>query len=339
MSRITKAKAVVLAGTVAATALVAGQASAANSTTHALTGASPAVVATTGGSNITLTGRGFTANSTVAFSGGTCTGGGTVVPFGSSSTQLVVTPPTSCTNGDKPSITVTFVDNSNQLSTPLTNKVTFVTPVAGTASFGSTTTGPAGTAFTVTGLTSVPLTGASATLGGVPVANFKALSTSSISGKVPAGLAPGAHDLVITSNRVPSAGFSGFTVLSSIRVSPSVWVKGTTAPQVRIEGNGFKPLASGNATPTVKFCGVPAATVETTGTKAYTDKVIYATPPTFSSAAAGTPSALGGVHATDGGVCAVTVEIDSNGTTADGGGQVNHVNVLTSTSTFTYAAY
>lgn len=351
MSRSTAVKATLAAAALVGAGLAAAPAHA--TATPTVTKVGPSKTALAVAAPVTIKGTNF--DSTIAKvqfgSAAACASTTFVV---TSSTSLVVTAPTdsSCTAGFKD---VTLLDSSGASLASLTatadgkNTVKFVAPVVTSGASFTTSTGVAGSTIAVTGLTNLPLSGVAATLGGKPISGLKQVGTGGFTGKVPA-LAPGDYPVVVKADGVSSAASTAvYTVLSTIKVSPNIYLKSATAaPEIKITGLGFKPaLTTGtNTTPTVTVCGV-AATVSTDAKKAYTDSTLYATVPSFTAAAGG--SSDGKVDATDGGACIVKVTVDVNGSVADVVAdssatppvlaQVNAASVVTGSAGFVYAAY
>lgn len=323
MSRkTTAAKAIFVATALGASALGMSPALAAGET---VTSVGPAVVATNQAATIVIKGTNFGSNvETVQF--GTCTA---VTPIVVDATTMYATKAAACATAGKQTVTLDLTTGSNVVFNPTDAKktVTFVAPVAGTVNFNGKTTGVAGSPLNVTGLTGLAATGVSATLGGKPVASFK-LKTGGFTGKVPAGVVPGAADLVVRSGGVDSAAFTGFTVKQAIKVTPASAPVGTPG-EITITGAGLKPASP--ATVAVTVCGVAATPVAPTVKKPYTDGRLTVTVP-------GATSTLG-LTAADGGACNVVVTTDINGSATDAEGQVNLVSVRTAGSTFTYAAH
>lgn len=349
MSRkTTTLKAVVVAAAVAGAAFGIAPAQAADSTGMTITKVGPGKIAVGVATPVSVAGKGF--NSTITkiqfTSAAACASTNVVV---ASATLLYVTSPTdaSCVAGLVTSLTLFAGADKLNASWTGTDKtsITWVTPVDVSGTLVSApSTGIAGTEITITGLASVPTDKAvTATLGGKALQGVKALSASSIKGKVPAGLAPGVADLVVTANGVSSAAkASGFTSALTAKVSPNIFVKGATAPVLKVEGLGFKPNAASLVSATV--CGVTAAIASAPGgtgasaVKAATNTALYLTAPTFAAASAG--SSGGRVDSTNGGVCVVEVLVDTDGDGSGTGKTADDVaSVVTATSGIVYAAY
>ncbi len=211
-----------------------------------------------------------------------------------------------------------------------TTGITFVAPVDTSTMTFTGTKGIAGTKFKITSA-AFP-TGATATLGGKPL-TLGVYGSGGYATAVPAGLAPGQHPVVVTSETVKSLpSTSTFEVLQAIRTAP-VSAPLATPGELVITGLGLKPAAP--ATVSVTVCGADGTLPAATALKPQTDAKIYVTAPT----AAAVETAGRADFATTGGACDVKVTTDVNGATADGVGQVNPVSVLTAGSTFTYTAY
>lgn len=250
-----------------------------------------------------------------------CTAGVQVVKLyvGGASGTLVATGPSLATS------TVTFADP------PVLATTDPVVPATASILGGNVATATVTTALPATSTVQVVI-GGKATPGKVSTTDG-----TKIVFKVPTGR-PGKASIKVLANGFSSALLAAthanaFTYESALKTTPNVWVKDRVAPLVKIDGLNFKPVvASGttNSTPTVTFCGVEG-TVTTTGTKAYTDKVIYVTPPAWSST-----FPTNTVSATDGGVCTVKVSVDEDGT---GTATTVTESVVTAGSSFTYAAY
>lgn len=353
MSRKTlAAKAVVVAGAVAATTLFVGNASAEVVT---VTKAAPGKVALGVSTPVAIAGTGFT--SAIA-----------KVQFGADpdcvTNGVVITSPTllwtnSATHADcvAGAQTIKLLKSDDSVvatlaSTVASKTVTFVAPAGVSAAAVDHSTGVAGTRLTFTGLTGLAAPALSATLGGKALGSVKWVSASSFTGVVPAGLPAGDAPLVVTSGGVVSEEKAGlFTSKLAIKVSPNVFQAGTTAPAVKIEGTGLKP--SSTAAVTVTVCGVPATVASAAGgtgaqaVKAPTANALYVTAPSFTAAAAGTTD--GKVDATGGGVCIVRVTVDpehdTTSTTDDDGVTTrthdsdDYTSVVTATAGLVYAAY
>ncbi|MCW2606003.1 MAG: hypothetical protein JWO60_696 [Frankiales bacterium] len=366
MSRKTlTAKAVVVAGAVAATTLFAG--GTANAATPVVTKVGPALAGTTVGLPMVVTGTGFSDDIKKvvwAATDGTLTCASTALVVVSSTTLYAVKPTSGCAAGLQ---RVELHDNTTpaasgtQLGTDFvgTSKttVTFVTPAGVSSALAAPTTGVAGTPLTFTGLTGLVATGLSATLGGKPLASVKYVSASSFTAVAPGGINNGDAALQVTSGGVVSDLKAGiFSFKPTLTVAPAFAPKGTPG-DILITGLGLKPASP--ATVAVTVCGVTATPVTPTTAKPYTDTKLWVTAP--SAAAIQTAQGGSSAFATDGGACTVKVVVDVNGATADVAGsaavvddpattsvdetaaavpaQVNPTSVVTKTSTFTYTAY
>jgi hypothetical protein len=309
----------VLALTVGAASLVGlSSASAAPPVAYAVTGVSPAYVEADvdDAFGITLTGKGFTRKTKVTFS--KCEGPvTTVAPSTVTATKLVVKPP-KCEAGvqditvSEGSATSTLSGRLTFLATPKvspgTDDVGAVAPAAGPWS--------GGTLASLDLVDPLPAKAAVQVLftsdGVTKAVAGRAVSPKRVSFKVPPGLPGGKPDIAVGVFGILSEPVKGaFTYVSTVRTSPAVWVKGTPAPAVKVDGAGFTKDA------VVKICGVDAPL---STTKPATAKSLVVTPPAWSAVE-------DDVDPDKGGVCAVQVTV----------GTV--VSALTAGSTFTYAAY
>lgn len=359
LTKTTAASAVAVA--VVATSLFAGTASAAGVTA---TKAAPGKAALGVATPVAIAGTGFSnAVAKVQFGADAdCVSSGPVI---TSATLLWVTSPThaDCVAGAQ---TVKLLKSDDTVLATLTptangsNTVTFVAPAGVSSAAVDKSSGVAGTKVTFTGLTGLVASGLSATLGGKPVGAVKFLSATSFSGVVPAGLAPGDAPLQVRNAGVLSAEKTGlFTSKLAVKVTPNLFTAGATAPYVKVEGVGFKPV--GTAKQYVSFCGVQApvltAAVAGTQVKAPTDTALWVQAPTFALASAGTVDGkVSGTSGADGGLCAVKVTVDPLGTdtlattttalaVTEGEAVANtpdtddYSSVMTATSGFVYAAF
>jgi len=315
----------VLALTVGAASLVGlSQASAAPPApvTFAVTGVSPAYVEAGVGDafGVTLTGKGFTRDTRVDFSG--CDGV-PVPPATVTATKLVVRPP-NCAAGVK-DITISKTVGGATVTAPaLKGKLTFlaqptiapgtapataVTPGTGSWSGGATASLrvaadlPAKSAvqvlFTTDGVTRAV------------AAKPDAVDARKVSFKVPPGVPGGTPRIAVSVFGILSAPLDAqFRYVSTIKTSPAVWVKDAARPTLKVDGAGF------TASSTVTVCGLAAPLAEG---KAPTAKSLQVTPPEWSALPAGAQAS--------GTVCTVQVTTGSE------------VSTTTAGSTFTYAAY
>lgn len=319
----------VLAVAVGATSLVGlTHASAAPpaAATYAVTGVSPAYAeaGVDDAFGITLTGKGFTRKTRVRFSA--CDKDvPAVAPTSVTATKLVVKPP-NCAPGVQ-NIVVTEGTATTPTST-LTGRFTFLakpeiavpTAVSGAEPVRAVApgTGPwsGGTAASLELVDDLPAKAAVQVLftsGGVTKAVAgKATSGKRIAFKVPAGVPGVEPDIAVSVFGILSEPVEDqFLHVSTIKVSPAVWVKGAPAPSVKIDGAGFTQDAK------VTICGQDAPFA---AGKAPTAKTLVVTPPAW---AAVTPA----VDPVAGGVCTVQVTVGSV------------VSAITAGSTFTYAAF
>jgi len=326
------AKAVVLAGAVAASAMLTGSASAATPT---VTKAGPAKAATNVAQTIAITGKDFDATIKAVVFDGTadCTASSIVLV---SATLLYATTPTSgCANGVQkielhndatPAATTQigtdFAPSNNA------NTVTFVAPVKatgvknGTGAASATNKGDGlaagGTVVNVLHEAVSPVTTPiKATIGGktVPV---KRVDDTHFTTTVPAGT-PGDADVVLTANGVSGAAYAGFTYKQGLKVTPNFGLaSGTT--EVKVTGVGFKPTPAA-ATFKVEVCGDDrtSAVLTSPAAKVRTDKQFFVLLPSDTA-----------------GACDVVVTTDLDGSGSD---HAEVASVVTKDSTFTYTAY
>ncbi len=340
MSRKNTAKALVLAG--ALTGSVVGLGGPAHAVDPVITSAGPAKVSTTADATITIKGTDFTPNAkSVVFypktASATYTCQGT--PIVVSSTLMYVTKPASgCADGvqkvELHNVASPSADTSRigQAFNPtlVSSTTTFATPT--TVSGISPTTGSSfgGTTVTVTLASTTSSSPITATLGGRPLSSIKVLSATTFSGVTPAGTAPGAADLVVTTNGVPTAAFAGFSYKQALKVTPAAAPVANPA-EIVLTGVGLKP--SSPATVDVTVCGASATKITNNTLKAYTDTKLYVTAPT--AAAINSARSISDFQTT-GGACDVKVSVDLDGS---GSTHAPVSSVLTAGSTFTYAAY
>ncbi len=217
---------------------------------HTVASISPSSGTIAGGTNVTISGSGFTAGATVSI-GGTAATNVTVT----SGTTITCTTPAGSAGARDVSVT-----ESSQTVT-LSNAFTYVAPAPTVASISpSTGTTAGGTSVTITGTnfvngaTTVTIGGASAT--GVSVASASSLTCTS-----PAGAA-GARNVVVTVSGQSATLTNGFTYVAPAptisSISPS---SGTTAggTSVTISGTGFSVGA------TVTIGGASATSVTVLG--------------------------------------------------------------------------
>lgn len=291
--KLTAAKAAVLAGAVVASTLSVTAAHAADAT---FTKVAPNAPVKNGVAQlVTITGTGLTsAVKRVEFSTGSadpCVGTDLVVVSATKAT--VKLPTTGCTAGAQTVRAWSALEAGTKLAEVVT-KLTLVDPVGTADAVVSPASGVAGTAITVTGLVGLPATGFTAWLGGKPVTGLKRVSATSFTGKAGAGVKPSRASLVVKTGAIESAAkANAFTFLPVIKVTPSVWVKGATAPVLKIEN--FAVVSSASVVK-VTVCGVTATK---SATKASTATVLYYDAPSWD--AIGKP---------DGTACVVKVSAD-----------------------------
>lgn len=332
MSRKTTTKALVVAAALAGAAFGVAPAEAVSTT---ITAVGPVKAGTTVATVITIKGTGFgddIEKASFKGSGDACTAD---VILASATLLYAKKPASGCSEGKQVVKLLDGSDTPKELATfePSDAKktVTFAAPqdiksleaVKSGASVGGLHLGGTEIKVTVDTTTLSPV-GLTATLGGKPITGIKvATDNKSFTGKAPAGT-PGTAALVVTSDGVASkpftaAGDAAWTYVRNVKISPTSMVKGNTAPVVKVESTGLKPAGEG-ATVKVLFGTVEATEITTGLGKPRTDSTMFVTAPEF-------PENAGPVT--------VFVEVDP-----DGAGDKPAVkSAVSSTSTFTYAAY
>jgi hypothetical protein len=218
-----------------------------SSTTLSVSGASPISGPSSGGTAVTLTGKGFQAGATVRFGGSPST-----AVTVASSTQIRATSPA----GSAGTVSIT-VTNPNTQSASLASGFTYTSPttlsVSGASPAQGSTSG--GTVVTLTGKGFQA--GATVRFGGSPSTAVTVASSTQINAMSPAGSA-GSVSITVTNPDTQSASLaSGFTyssapAVSSISPNSGPVTGGTT---VKIFGSGFQSGAS------VAFGGIDATSV------------------------------------------------------------------------------
>ncbi len=244
------------------------------------------------GTQVTITGTGFTGASTVAFNGTSAPG--FVVD---SSTQIHVNVPAGATTGPiavtSPAGTGTSAASFTVLDTPV---VTSFTP----------TSGPVGTAVTVNG---TGFTGASLVTFNGTSASFLEVSDAELTATVPTGATSGPIAVTTAAGTGTSAG--SFTVVLAPVVTSFTPTSGPVGTAVTVNGTGFTGASL------VTFNGTSASFLEVS------DAELTATVPTGASSgpiavttAAGTGTSAAGFT--------VIVTACSNGLDDDGDGLADH---------------
>ncbi len=208
-----------------------------------VSGVSPNIGATTGGTAVTITGTNFAAGATVTFGGIAATS--VVVVNGT--TITAATPP-----GSAGAVSVTVIVSGQSGS--LTNGFNYV--VMPTVSNVTPNSGPAagGTAVTITGTNFAA--GAAVTFGGTAASNVVVVSGTQITATTPPGSA-GAMTVMVTVNSQSGSLNNGYTYIVAPTVSSVSPLTGSTTggTAVTITGTNFAAGA------TVTFGGTAATNV------------------------------------------------------------------------------
>ena len=218
-------------------------------TTLSVSGASPATGPTSGGTAVTITGKGFQAGATVRFGASQC-----AAVTVASSTQITAMSP----SGSSGTVSITVTDPDSQ-SASLASGFTYTSPTTLSVSGASPATGPTsgGTAVTITGKGFQA--GATVRFGASQSTAVTVASSTQINATSPAGSA-GIVSITVTDPDSQSASLpSGFTYTSptTLSVSGASPATGPTSggTVVTITGKGFQTAAA------VKFGGSQSTAV------------------------------------------------------------------------------